>query len=41
MQVVQQIEALASAQNTTIPEVKPSYMDVMDTTGPGVFAESI
>lgn len=41
LQVVRQIEKLAEAQNRTISEVKPSYMDVMDTTGPGVFAESI
>lgn len=39
--VHRQLRGLAQVQNTTIDRIKASYMDVMDTTGPGVFAESI
>lgn len=39
--VVSQIIDLAIRQNTTIENIEASYMDVMDTTGPGVFAESV
>jgi len=39
--VMTQLRKLAKNQNVTIGEIKADYMDVMDTTGPGVFAESI
>jgi len=39
--VLTQLHALAERQNTTIAGIEAGYMDVMDTTGPGVFAESI
>lgn len=39
--VMTQLRKLAENQNVTIGEIKADYMDVMDTTGPGVFAESI
>lgn len=39
--VLSQLHALAERQNTTISGIEADYMDVMDTTGPGVFAESI
>ena len=39
--VLHQLRGLAKAQNTTIDNIEASYMDVMDTTGPGVFAETI
>ncbi|KAL8827189.1 MAG: hypothetical protein Q9191_003340 [Dirinaria sp. TL-2023a] len=39
--VLHQLRGLAKAQNTTIGHIEASYMDVMDTTGPGVFADSI
>jgi len=39
--VLTQLHILAESQNTTIAGVEANYMDVMDTTGPGVFAESI
>lgn len=39
--VVSQVIDLAAGQNTSIENIEASYMDVMDTTGPGVFAESV
>lgn len=39
--VLTQLHLLAESQNTTIAGIEAGYMDVMDTTGPGVFAESI
>ena len=39
--VVAQLHALAQKQNTTIAGIQASYMDVMDTTGPGIFSQSI
>ena len=39
--VVAQIGALAATQNTTIANISASYMDVMDTTGPGVYTATI
>lgn len=39
--VLTQLHILAESQNTTIAGIEADYMDVMDTTGPGVFAESI
>jgi len=39
--VLSQLSKLAVNQNTTIDKIQANYIDVMDTTGPGVFAESI
>lgn len=39
--VLNQLHNLAAKQNTTISNIKADYMDVMDTTGPGVFAGSV
>lgn len=39
--VISQLHALAESQGTTISGIEAGYMDVMDTTGPGVFAESV
>lgn len=36
-----QLHSLATRQNTTLRGIVPTYMDVMDTTGPGVFSGSI
>ncbi|MCJ1279638.1 hypothetical protein MMC21_007462 [Puttea exsequens] len=36
-----QIHALAAEQNSTVSEMQVSYMDVMDTTGPGMFADTV
>ena len=41
MQVVNQIQYLAEKQNSTLENLKASYMDVMATTGPGIFAENV
>lgn len=39
--VHRQLRELATKQNTTLDKIEASYMDVIDTTGPGVFAESV
>ncbi|MDI1487095.1 MAG: hypothetical protein OHK93_006363 [Ramalina farinacea] len=39
--VIAQLHALAKKQNTTIAGIQASYMDVMDTTGPGIFSQTI
>ena len=41
LKVLHQIKSLASRQNTTISNVNATYMDVIDTTGPGVFSSSV
>lgn len=39
--VISQLHALAQRQNTTIAGIEAGYMDVMDTTGPGIFSQTI
>ena len=39
--VQNRLRMLAEKQNSTISTLQPSYKDVIDTTGPGVFTESI
>ena len=39
--VLSRLHMLAEKQNSTISTLHPSYKDVMDTTGPGVFTECI
>ena len=39
--VLSRLQMLAEKQNSTISTLQPSYMDVIDTTGPGVFTECI
>ena len=39
--VLSRLRMLAEKQNSTISDLQPSYKDVIDTTGPGVFTECI
>lgn len=39
--VLSELRMLAESQNGTLATIEASYMDVIDTTGPGVFAECV
>lgn len=39
--VLSQLRSLAGEQNATFSTIKTAYIDVMDTTRPGVFAEPL
>ena len=39
--VVERLKKLAQAQATTVPGIKPSFRDILDTTGPAMFTEAV
>ena len=39
--VVERLKKLARAQSTTVSGIKPSFRDILDTTGPAMFTEAV